>query len=76
MDLLKPSGRAERAIDTLGHYHKPNEATGGSTRDGVHGNHVEICGNISPSLRSCDSQMQDPAHAGALTDLGRHGMEF
>ena len=26
--LLKPSDRAERAIDTLGHYHKPSSALG------------------------------------------------
>ena len=28
MDLLKPSGRAERAIDTLGHYQKHTQRPG------------------------------------------------
>ncbi len=33
IDFLKPSERAERAIDALAHYHKPTEQTGGSTGD-------------------------------------------
>ena len=33
IELLKPSGRAERAIDTLTHHPKPTEAAGGSIGD-------------------------------------------
>ena len=38
IDLLKPSERAERAIDTLGHYHIASGQTGGSVGDDVEGN--------------------------------------
>ena len=38
IDLLKPSGRAERAIDTLVQHHKPSEAPGRPTDPATGGN--------------------------------------
>ena len=66
MDLLKPSEGAERAIDTLHHYHITSEQTGVSIADGVTGNIAETCGNIffrvSKVICSQATQIQDPAH--------------
>ena len=39
---LKPSGRAERAIDTLDHYHKSREPTGRSRATKSKGITVEL----------------------------------
>ena len=59
MDLLKPSERAERAVDTLGHYHITSKQTGGSVGDGVEGNVGET---FFSSLIGYRLQIQDPAH--------------
>ena len=73
IDLLKPSERAERAIDTLDQYHIASGQTGGSVGDDVEGNCGETRGKhfFSSLIAYRLSGVPDPGSGPRAWPLGR-----
>ena len=73
MNLLKPSDRAERTIDTLVHYHKSTSALGRPRAAEFDGIAAELSWNyFFPMVVQSGTQVQPAAHVVRFTNLGSY----